>query len=194
MSDFLKEKYVILSVMGPHAGETSEQIFSRKRSDIQVTGRTFWVIQSYKANPSKVSNLYCRAKDEGKEVYCIFIEPSVKGGARPTKISKTAKSFSADKINWESFPENMSPVTGNIGNNSYALVFNELQIVENPIILDLWNYGEFETELPLIPKLGTSTICAVSKDMSNHPDRIKTNIRNVIAVGKLSKLSCAWIR
>lgn len=194
MDDFLREKYVILSVMGPHAGETPEQIFSRKKTDIKTTGRTFWVIQSHKANPTKACNLYHQAKGEGKEVYCIFIEPSVKGGARPTSISKTATSFSRNKINWESFSRNMSPVTGKIGNNSYALVFDELQIIKEPIILNLWNYTEFETDQPIVPKLGTSTICAVTKDMSNHPDRIKTNIRKVTAMAKLSELSCVWIR
>ncbi len=194
MNGSLKEKYVILSVIGQHAGETSEQIFLRKKSDIQTTGRTFWVIQSYKANPTKVCKLYNQAQNEGKEVYCIFIEPSVKGGARPTRISKTTTSFSSDKINWKSFSKNMSPVTGNIGNSSYALVFDELQIIEEPTSLNLWNYAEFDTDQPIIPKLGVSTLCAVLKDMSNHPDRVKTNIRKVTAVAKLSNLACVWIQ
>ena len=58
----LNEKFVIISVMGPHAGESSEQIFSRKIKDIERTGNTFWMIQSYKSNPPKVQSLVKKAK------------------------------------------------------------------------------------------------------------------------------------
>jgi hypothetical protein len=138
--------------------------------------------------------LYQQAKGDGKEVYCIFIEPSAKGGARPISVSKIAASFSKDKINWESFPTNMSAVTGKIGNVSSAIVFDELQIEEKPIVLNLWNYAEFETVRQIVPKLGSSTICAVTNDMSDHPAQIKTNIRKVIVVAKLTELACVWIR
>jgi hypothetical protein len=40
--------------MGPHAGESNEQIFSRKIQDITNTGLTYWFQSSNKANPSVV--------------------------------------------------------------------------------------------------------------------------------------------
>lgn len=195
MDNILKEKYIIISILGSHAGENAEQIFSRKIHDIQFTGKTFWMIQSHKANPNTVQSLYRKSRNENKNVYCFFIEPATMGGARPTKLSRQATAFSKDKINWEPFPSNLSPVTGKIGTNACALVFDELVLTQDQIDLNLWNYAEFENhEQPIFPKLGVSTICSILKDMSNHPKRIKTNIRKVIAVGKLSELSCVWLK
>jgi hypothetical protein len=195
MNDILKEKYVIISVMGPHAGEDAEQIFSRKIHDIQSIGKTFWVIKSYKANPHIAQSLYKEAKNENRNVYCFFIEPATKGGARPTTFARQAQVCSKDKINWEPLPSSLSPVTGKIDTNSYALVFEELGLIRDQLDLNLWNYAEFENhDQPIIPKLGVSTICSISKDMSNHPERTKTNIRKVIAIGKLSELCCVWLK
>lgn len=112
--NILNEKFVIISVMGLHAGESSQQIFSRKISDIQRIGKTFWVIQSYKSNPPKVQTLLQKAKTAEKDVFCIFISPSTKGGAKPTTENKKADSFSLDKFHWEKLPAGLSPVTGKI--------------------------------------------------------------------------------
>ena len=38
-------QYCLLSVMGPHAGETPEVIFERKINDIKNIGKTFWLIK-----------------------------------------------------------------------------------------------------------------------------------------------------
>ncbi|GAG16669.1 unnamed protein product, partial [marine sediment metagenome] len=37
MSKILETKFVIISVMGPHAGEDEEEIFRRKIEDIKVS-------------------------------------------------------------------------------------------------------------------------------------------------------------
>ena len=192
---FPKSKYVVISVLGPHAGESSEEIFSRKINDVQKIGKTFWVISSYKSNPPIVQKMKNTAVKEKMEVYCIFIEPSNRGGARPTTESKHAREFSSDKQTWKSLPSEISPVTGNITKNSYALVFDELQILKETLQLDLWNYADFnDQEEPILPKLGVSTFCAIQKDMSNHHKKIKSNLRNIIAIGKIDNLGCVWLR
>jgi len=191
----LNEQFVIISVIGSHAGESSEQIFSRKILDIKKTGKTFWVIQSYKANPSKVQSLIHKAKTVGKNVFCIFISPSTKGGARPTTKDIKAELFSSDKIHWEKLPSNLSPVTGKISTNSFSLVFEELNLIQQDLNIDLWNYAYFEDQQnPILPKLGVSTICATRKDMSKHRDKIKSNIRKIEAIGKVSPMGCVWIK
>lgn len=194
-ANILNEKFVIISVMGPHAGESSEQIFSRKILDIQRINKTFLVIQSYKSNPPKVQTLLQKAKAVEKDVFCIFISPSTKGGARPTTEDKKAESFSLDKLHWKNLPAGLSPVTGKISTNSFALVFKELNLIEQDLKLNLWNYADFENQQnPVLPKLGVSTICAMKKDMSKHPNKIKSNIRKIEAIGKLSSLGCVWIK
>jgi hypothetical protein len=193
--NILNESFVIISVMGSHAGESSEQIFSRKISDIQRTGKTFWFIQSYKSNPPKVQLLFQKAKSEGKNVFCIFISPSSKGGARPTTKDNKAESFSSDKIHWEKISPELSPVTGKISTNSFTLVFDVINLIEQDLKLDLWNYADFEDQKnPVLPKLGVSTICAVRKDMSQHPNKIKSNMRKIEAVARVSPLGCVWVR
>jgi len=191
----LKSKYVVISVMGPHAGESSEEIFSRKIDDVKNIGKTCWVINSYKANPEIIKKMKKDADQEQKEIFCIFIEPSFPGGARPTTESKQAKEFSVDKQSWELFSNKLSPVTGKITKNAYSMVFNELSILDEETSLNLWDYADFnEQESPILPNVGKSTFCAIKKDTSNHSKKIKTNLRKIMAIGKLHNEGYVWLR
>jgi hypothetical protein len=73
-------QHEIVSVMGPHAGESEDFIFERKTREVADTGRFFWVHRSPNAKPERVKSLCRKAGSEGKRVYCIFIEPSARGG------------------------------------------------------------------------------------------------------------------
>jgi lipopolysaccharide export LptBFGC system permease protein LptF len=191
----IKSKYVIISVMGPHAGESSEEIFSRKIADVEKTGKTFWVINSYKSNPTIINEIKQSALKENENVYCLFIEASTKKGARPTTESKKATEYSEDKQIWKLFNKKNSPVTGNIRKNSYAMVFDELSIIESKSEFNLWDYGDFDKQTePILPKLGVSTWCGIKKNMSNHPDKIKSNLRKIMAVAKLHNIGSVWLR
>ena len=106
-----------------------------------------------------------------------------------------AESFSSDKIHWEKLSSELSPVTGKISTNSFTLVFDEMSLIEQDLKLDLWNYADFEDQKnPVLPKLGVSTICAVRKDMSQHPNKIKSNMRKIEAIARISPLGCVWVR
>ena len=72
-------KQCVISVMGGHAGEGVDVIFARKISDIEHTGRTFWLMRSPKAKPPQVQSV-CAVIPS----YAIFVEPATAGGARPT--------------------------------------------------------------------------------------------------------------
>jgi hypothetical protein len=135
MNELKNDKYAVISVMGPHAGESESVIFRRKIDDIERIGRTFWLIKSHKAKPSMVQAVCKQAQKEGHIVPCIFIQPSSLGGSTPTKTSDSAKMFSPDNLIWSVMPSRLSPVTGKIDSGAFALIFDSLKMKQG--VLDL---------------------------------------------------------
>ena len=181
-----ESKYVIISVMGPHAGEGEDEIFRRKINDIKVVGRTFWLIKSRNVKPNMVQAICNYACKEGYDVPCIFIEPSSTGGSTPTKTSNFTEMYSSDNVIWSIFPKRLSPVTGKIDGSACALVFDELRIEQGE--LDLWKYADFfKPSMPLRIMQGASTLCAIQRDMSRLTDseKIKSHFRRIVAIGRL---------
>ena len=183
--------HLVISVMGPHAGESENEIFDRKIQDIINVGFTFWLMKSPKSKPELVCELCLKAKAKNTVCYCVFIEPSSKGGAIPTKSASPAKEYSKDKIRWLNLPQGLSPVTGKLP--SYGLVLNHLELVKDNI--DLWNYADFFNQnSPIKIIRGASTICSIKKDMSSHSSKIKSRFRKVIAIGKICEPFCVYLR
>jgi hypothetical protein len=179
----------IISVMGDHAGESVDAIFERKIADIERTGKTFWLMKSPKAQPAQVHRI-CRPSP----AYTIFIELATKGGARPTTTDNAAREYSDDRKIWHRFPEYLSPVTGKLDSRAAALVFDKMTTVIRGAI-DLWDYKDFSApQKPLKFILGCSTICSVRKDMTSHPERMKSRYRGIIAVARLVEPYCVWLR
>lgn len=179
----------VVSVMGAHAGEGVDTIFRRKIVDCEAFGRTFWVAKSAKARPEQVQAL-C-ASGSG---YVIFVEPASPGGVRPTTQAESAVEYSPDRVNWCSLPEGIGPVTGQMDDSAAALVFDALATDVDGTI-DLWKYADrSDVSRPLKLVLGLSTLCAVRKDTSEHPDRMKSRERRVVAVGRLTRPYCVWLR
>ena len=188
-------KYVVLSVMGPHAGETSGKIFDRKIRDIYKIGKTFWVVHSPSAKPDNVQRLCLKASQHNYIVDCILLAPSSANGAEDTKTTKKAKEYSIDGLEWESLPysEDLSKVTGKITNSTCALIIDEFAFRKFDI--DLWEYANFvNTRKPIIFRRGESTVCGIKKDTSTYPDKMKSRLRSVIAVGRLAKPYAVWLR
>jgi hypothetical protein len=50
----IDSKYLIISVIGPHAHETENTIFKRKIEDINKVGKTFWLTKSHQSKPDMV--------------------------------------------------------------------------------------------------------------------------------------------
>jgi len=179
----------IVSVMGDHAGESTDAIFDRKKTDIKRIGVTFWLMRSPKARPLQVQGI-CKTPP----VYAIFIEPATKGGARPTTEDDAAIEYSNDRILWHKLPKGISPVTGKLDASATALVFD---MITNDVIetLDLWNYGEaLDIHKPLRFILGCSTVCAVRKNMKSHPQKMRSRYRGIVAVAQLADPYCVWVR
>ncbi len=190
----IKEKeYCIISVMGPHAGESVERIFKRKILDTEKAGKTFWLIKSHQAKPDMIQEILMEAQNANVEVTVYFVEPSTQGGAIPTKTSESAKYYSQDRIKWELLPPDIGPVTGNINTSAYALIMDKLELSKNNI--DLWEYANFfEQDKPIKIFQGASTLCAIKKTIENPDNRIKSHIREIVAVGRLCHPGGVWLK
>jgi len=179
----------VLSVMGDHAGESTDSIFYRKIADINRLGKTFWLMRSPKARPSQVQGI-C----ETAPSYTIFFEPATKGGARPTKEEDASKEYSDDGVSWYLLPKDLSPVTGKLDKGAAALVFDKVTTNVTGS-LDLWGYADFsDIREPIKFILGCSTVCAIKKDMTSHPGRMKSRNRGIVAVARLVEPYCVWLR
>jgi hypothetical protein len=189
LDEALQAPECVISVMGAHAGEDAAVIFERKIADCRAVGRTFWVAKSAKARPQQVQAVCGSGRG-----YVIFVEPATPGGARATTESASAKDYSPDGIVWSPLPGWLGPVTGQMDVYAAALVFDGLTTDVDHTI-DLWAYADgANPDLPLKFVLGLSTACAVRKDTSQHPGRMKSRYRRVVAVAQLAEPYCVWLR
>jgi len=193
LSNFYKEKYILISVVGPHAGETEKEIFERKIKEVEKTGRSYWLHKSYKAKPEIVSLLGQLACKNGATPLCLFIEASSSNGAQETKIAEAAKEFSVDKVKWETMSENIK-VTGSI-NGSYALILDRLQFIKENRTIDLWDYSSFEHPDQAVKIVqGGSTVCVVKNSSHHDKNKMKSHVRRILAVGSLVSPFEVWLR
>jgi len=189
LDEALAASECVLSVMGPHAGEGADAIFGRKIDDCETVGRTFWVAKSAKARPAQVQAI-CKP---GRG-YVIFVDPASPSGARPTTESDRATEYSPDRAKWFPLPEGIGPVTGQMDKSAAALVFDKLTTDVDRTV-DLAAYADAaDSDKPLKFVLGLSTACAIRKDMSAHPERMRSRYRRVVAVGRLTDPYCVWLR
>lgn len=193
VSDLNKMRYIIISVIGPHAGELVEEIFARKIKEIQEVGKCFWLHRSYQAKPGLVQS-FCKVAIEEKSVpLCFFIQASSKIGAQETKIVDGAKEFSIDKTHWRKIPEGVL-VTGLV-KNSCAMIFDKLEVVKEKRTLNLWNYSVFGFPGRSVRiTQGGSTICCAKESSGHDSNRMKSNIREILAVGRLVYPFEVWLR
>lgn len=188
------QDYSLFSVIGPHAGEDSDAIFARKLRDIRKEGRTFWVVCSHKAKPDMIQTICAGVRGTSHEPLCAFLAPSSPGGAVPTKTSSAASDYSADRCAWQSLPTGITPVTGHITPVTCALVVDQLCIRASAVV-DLWQYADyFAPDQPVRIRYGASTLGVIRRDTSQHPDRMKSHLRQVIAVGRLVSPFAVWLK
>ena len=187
----LRQPSLIVSVMGPHAGETPDGIFKRKVKDIEKVGWTLWVIRSHGASAEMVQRMY----SGGGPLYVVFIEPAVSGGAVPTKTNEEAREYSPDRLTWSSLPRGLGPVTGRMSRTTCALRFDRLEVLDGVTHLDLWTYADHARPgIPGRTKIGYSTICAVRGDTSRHDLRMKSRYRRIVAAARLQLPGAVWLR
>lgn len=187
--------FVVVSVMGPHAGEDTAAIFQRKRDDTVMVGKTFWLVRSRKSRPEMVHALCRAATAKDCQVYCVLVTPASANGAEPTQVSAAASEYSSDRSAWQPMPTGLGPVTGLMTPGAFALIFDELDFEAKHPSLDLWDYAEYsDLSAPVVFRQGASTICAVRSSTRSHPARMKNNLRIVLAVGRLAPPYAVWLR
>ena len=184
----MKTENRIITIVGPHAGETEDKILSRKVSDIEKAGKTFWVIKKISEKTLKEVQEFC--ENSKSEVKIYFISPAAK--AKPTKSDTKNKEY-FDGDNWEKIPEGISPVTG----KGYAFILKKLEMQDNSpkenfelftqTKIDINEYAKESALEPIKFSQKTSTILAIKEDMTSHENKNISNIRTVWAVGTLEK-------
>lgn len=184
LDEALAAERVVLSVMGPHAGEGADAIFARKADDVARHGRTFWLCRSPAARPDR-AQLF--APD-----FVVFLASATRNGARSTSVSERATEMSLDRQIWSPIPDGISPVTGNLIRGAYAFVISRFEM-QGRSTLDLWSYAA-PNGAPIAFRLGASTLFAMRGDMSLHPARPKSRYREVLAVARLDAPFVVWVR
>jgi len=189
LTDVLNKKFVVISVIGTHAGEDVLHIFSRKKKEIESNLKTYWLLRSPKAKTIQIQKLCEEANKEGEDVYCLFITASTDGGARATTTSTRIKEISNNNVDWIKL-DNDVKITGVINQQSTALVLSELVKFDKPVDFDLWDYSEFPYNSPIRFQLGTSTVCGIKAKSIG----MKSRSRKLVAWGKIAPPFAVWVR
>jgi hypothetical protein len=173
----------LISVIGPHAGETMEEIFKRKIDDIKRVGYTYWLQKSYKATPNNILSFL----ENNSPVTCLFLNPKSKGGVNPTKVSQQASRYSLDNLSWIPLNEDVSPVTGKLP--ASALVFSNINLVSETI--DLNEYVDYLTGQKVAPKIGASTL-GITPGLLEGVGNTQ-NLREVVAYATVTSPYVVWV-
>jgi hypothetical protein len=185
----LDAKYLIISVMGPYAGEREQAIFKRKIGEIEENGFTFWHHQSNKANPKNVQRLGTNAKSENELIYFILIKTGSRTSGQDTKKSNQATKFSTRKKGpYKPIPSTIYVETGF---RRYALVIRDLRLASGE--LNLWDYSDYFTKGPVLSGRGASTLCTIKKSSRDSEKKMKSNIREIVAIAEVIEPYSVWL-
>ena len=92
-------RYLFYSVIGPHGGETVEQILSRKEKEIKDTGYSLWAA---KINKESIRRVWGLSKDDMVYVYCHCNlkakDPAAQSATATHMIGPNGKELIADGI------------------------------------------------------------------------------------------------
>ena len=162
-----QDRFFIISVMGPYAGETECSIFKRKIREIKENGYTFWHHQSYQAKPEMVQELGKTARSF--PINLILTSTGSRRSGDDTKKHPQAKYYRTTKDgSYEPIPD---PIYVETGTRPWALVITNLERVDNRI--NLWDYTDFFSSGAVITRQGGSTVCAINKSSRNDQKKMK---------------------
>jgi hypothetical protein len=179
--------YFVISVMGPYAGESEKSIFIRKMKEIEANGYTLWHHQSYQAKPNMVQELGKSAK--GSPIKLILTSTGSRKRGEDTKKHTQAKRYSVEKGGTLSpIP---APIYVEIGTRPWALVIKNLELVNQRI--NLWDYSDYFTKGAFISKQGGSTICAIKQSSREDPKKMKSNVRDIVAIADVIEPFSVWL-
>ena len=179
--------YVFISVMGPHANESPNEIFKRKTGDLDKCGESFWV--------SKINHKFieeCKKRLNGEAGYLVLVESSNNGkNAVNTKVTTHATHYSKDKTHWDDIDAHISPVTGNLGNGATAYYYDALELCGGKIDLDYYSEDNKIEAIRFI--LGKSNVFA-KKNATPMSGGMASHERKIIAVLRLLYPYVVWVK
>ena len=182
-----KGDHFVISVMGPYAGESENSIYVRKMKEINENGYTFWHHQSYQAKPNMVQALGKSA--DGSPIQLLLTSTGSRKRGVMTKKHPQANRYSITKNGRLSpIPD---PIYVETGTRPWALVIKNIRLVNKPI--DLWDYSDFFSQGAVISKQGGSTICATKQSSREDPKKMKSNIRDLVAIADVVKPFSVWL-
>ena len=169
-------KNIVFSLVGPHAGQSLEEIFERKIKDCENLNQTFWVYHSHRCT----KNIF----DIRKPSEVWFISASKPGAAKQTKSSTVAQQFFKDD-QWFEFDKDLSPVTGRIHSKATAFQLTNLRMVQETINFN--NYIDLITNKQLrFSQFCSTTIGSETQnDSTEHRPRIicaKATLQDIVLI------------
>lgn len=195
LNDAKNADHVFISVMGPHANETPEEIYEKKKEDLKKYGESFWV-----SGVDEKFVMECRGKLNGKVGYLILVESSGDGkSAADTKSSEPAINYSEDRVNWKEIK--VPSVTGNMHKDGTpAYYFDKIELYEEkeaPINLsyniNLNYYSEDGKKEAIKFRQGRSNVFA-QRNKTKLPGGMKSNERKIVAVLRLKHPYVVWVK
>lgn len=173
----------IISVLGPHAHETLDDIMLRKIRDIEKLGMCFWVCRSYAITPEIMKTLSLK---KVPYIYLIFIKTASNGLGKDTKIVDKALLYKKpeDEL-WLEIPKEMSPVTGKMP--SFGFCIEELKLIKTAEKIDLNEFCEMDDKNIKI-HIGKSTLAIKKRDWEVDVKFSKSNEREIIGYAKIKPI------
>lgn len=128
----LPGRFLFMKV-GNHAGESWDQILTRKRREFERTGRSFWGYGGNACHPISQVQPFARLAVKEQGGILLVMEP-INSNADPDIVPATE--FSHDGIIWQPIPKGIT-VTG----SRYAFVLDEIKPGELELPLHHYEVG-----------------------------------------------------
>ena len=199
LDEALLSKKCLISVMGPHANESTDEIFTRKIDDIKKIGWTLWLIRSRGARVGVVQEFFTRWEPQ----FILFITPSTPNGAKQTSTEHLVRRYSNNYKNWEDLPQGMGKVTGSIDKLTCGLVIDELMYFgrnnlafgDNNLNINLQQYFEYKNPgISIRFMQGNSMLCSIKATPSILVRGMLNINRKIVGVGRLRFPFSVWLQ
>ena len=128
----IPDRFLFMKV-GNHAGETWDQILTRKRKEFDRAGMSFWGYGGAACHPISQVQPFARLTLQANEKIMLIMEPI---RSNWDQDSAFATEFSRDGILWEPIPKGI-----NVSGSKYALVLDEIKPGDLEVSLNEFEVG-----------------------------------------------------
>jgi len=187
MGDLLKnalaDDNLILSNVGPHAGEGWQRIVTRKSDDIRKIGHTVWLLNSNAARPDAIQ-AFCSSQNAQHVIFVARTRDAAEGPSTGHK----ARSYSVNGKAWQTMPNGLGDVTGNINKATTGLWLAALEKVETGN-LNLEGFSKHPSG-PALDRFWPSD----STYLVRRIEPVSAGRYEILAVGRLATPFAVWLK